>query len=250
MTVRIAVLQPSYLPWLGYFDQIARTDAFILYDDVQFDKNGWRNRNRIRVPNKDGWMWLTVPVNLSGNFGVRVKDVSIVNDQPWARKHLGSLKQYYAKARYFKEYFPFFEEIYSRSWTSLCDLNIEILMGLCSLIGLEARFYRSSELGIEGERAERLARICEYFGAKEYLTGDAAADYLATTDVFQKRGIQVIYQRYPHPIYPQCFEPFVPYLSIVDLLMNVGPASLKVLDSEKRPRSNVALPPGGMQVFR
>lgn len=248
MTIRIAVLQPSYLPWLGYFDQIARTDAFVLYDDVQFDKNGWRNRNKIRVPNKDGWMWLTVPV--SGHFGAPVKDVAIANDQPWARKHLNSIKQYYARASYFKQYFPFFEEIYSRPWTNLCELNLQTLVGLCKLIGLDARLYRSSELSINGGRVERLVRICEYFGAREYLTGDAAKEYLESSNAFQERGIRIVYQNYPHPTYPQCFEPFVPYLSVVDLLMNVGPKCLEVLDSEKRPRSDASMPTGGVQICR
>lgn len=246
MTIRIAVLQPSYLPWLGYFDQIARTDAFVLYDDVQFDKNGWRNRNRIRVPNRQGWMWLTVPVNV--HFGALIKDVAIANDQPWARKHLNSIRQYYSRAPYFKQYVPFFEEMYSRPWTNLCELNVQMLVVFCRLLGLQARLYRSSELGITGERVERLVRICEYFGAREYLTGDAAKEYLETSPAFEQRGIRVIYQNYRHPTYPQCFEPFVAYLSIVDLLMNVGPRSLEVLDSEKRPRSAASLPAGGMQV--
>lgn len=245
MSLRIAVLQPSYLPWLGYFDQIARVDAFVFYDDVQYDKNGWRNRNRIRTA--EGWQWLTVPVALTGSFGAPISEVEIVPGAPWARKHLAALAQWYSRTPWFDRYFPLLEEALSRPWERLAELDVHLTVELCRALGLPAVFYRSSELGVGGERSERLLRLCEHFGAREYLTGDAARDYLDVPS-FEARGIEVHFQEYRHPTYPQRYEPFVSHLSVVDLLFNCGEESLSTLRNEDREPAGEPLPPGGLRV--
>lgn len=224
--MRLVVLQPSYLPWLGYFDQMYKSDLFVLYDDVQYDKHGWRNRNRIKTA--QGPLWLTVPVLTHGQGLPTNRDVRIDARQPWARKHLQALRVNYAKALAFAEVFDALEPVLGRPWTHLCDLNRAMLDTLCHLLGLTRRIRWSSELDVPGQKTERLIAICRAVGADRYLTGDAASDYLDETQ-FAANGIRVEYHHYRHPVYAQRHGAFVPYLSVVDLLMNHGRESLRVL---------------------
>jgi hypothetical protein len=224
--MRLVVLQPSYLPWLGYFDQMYKSDLFILYDDVQYDKHGWRNRNRIKTA--QGPLWLTVPVLTHGQGLPTNRDARIDARQPWARKHLQALRINYAKAVAFAEVFDTLAPVLEGSWTHLCDLNRAVLDALCGLLGLTRRILWSSELDIPGQKTERLINICRALGADRYLTGDAASDYLDETQ-FAAHGIRVEYHHYRHPVYAQLHGEFVPYLSVVDLLMNHGRESLRVL---------------------
>ena len=222
----VVVLQPSYLPWLGYFDQLYKSDVFVLYDDVQYDKHGWRNRNQIKTPS--GPQWLTVPVLTHAQRKPTNLDVQIDSRQPWGRKHLQALRVHYAKAPAFAEVFPRLEAVLCQQWRRLLDVNYAALEGVCELLGLKRDIRFSSQLGIPGEKTERLIRICKAFGAETYLTGDAAKNYLDESQ-FAANGIRLEYHHYRHPIYRQLYGEFVPYLSIVDLLMNHGRESLEVL---------------------
>jgi hypothetical protein len=223
---RIVVLQPSYLPWLGYFDQLYKSDVFVLYDDVQYDKHGWRNRNRIKTDK--GPRLLTVPVLTHGQGLPTNRNARIDTRQPWARKQLQALRVNYAKAPAFGEVFDGLELVLRRPWTHLLDLNRAVLETLCRLLGLTRPILLSSELDIPGQRTERLIAICQALGADRYLTGDAASDYLDETQ-FAANDIRVEYHHYRHPVYAQLHGEFVPYLSVVDLLMNHGRESLGVL---------------------
>lgn len=223
---RIVVLQPSYLPWLGYFDQLYKSDAFVLYDDVQYDKHGWRNRNRIKTDR--GPLWLTVPVLTHGLGLPTNREARIDGRQPWARKHLQALRVNYAKAPAFGEVFDRLEPVLNRAWTHLVDVNRAVLEALCALLGLERPILLSSELDVPGQRTERLVGICRALGADRYLSGDAASGYLDETQ-FAANGIRVEYHHYRHPVYAQLHGEFLPYLSVVDLLMNHGRESLGVL---------------------
>lgn len=221
------VLQPGYLPWLGFFDQMNRSDIFVFYDDVQFDKNGWRNRNRIKSPT--GPHWLTVPVRIN-SLSQQILETEIDDRQPWARKHIGSIKQFYAHAPYLIHYLPELEELLlGRRWELLIDLDLAVIKTFCAWLGITHRMVRSSELGITGERSERLLNICRHFGTRRYLSGTAAQGYL-NVDLFADNGIEVEWQNYEHPIYPQQHGDFVPYLSILDLLLNCGDESLSIID--------------------
>ncbi|MBF0179703.1 MAG: WbqC family protein [Magnetococcales bacterium] len=224
----LAVLQPGYLPWLGFFDQLARSDIFIIYDDVQFDKNGWRNRNRVKTD--QGAHWLTVPVRQKGLTGTAIRHVEIDNNVPWGKKHLATLAQYYAKAPFAKELLPELETLLTGSWPLLVDLDLAVMQRMCHWLGLRPPSIRSSELHIAGERSERLLQLCLHFGADRYLSGNAAKEYLDLAR-FERHGIAVEWQEYRHPVYPQLHGPFVPYLSTLDLLLNVGPGSLSILRS-------------------
>jgi WbqC-like protein family len=225
-TKRIVVLQPSYLPWLGYFDQLYKSDVFVLYDDVQYDKHGWRNRNRIKTDK--GPLWLTVPVLTHGQGLPTNRDARIDTRQPWARKHLQGLRVNYAKAPAFEEVFGALEPVLGRPWTYLIDLNRAVLETLCRLLGLTRLILLSSEMDVPGQKSERLIGLCRALGAGRYLTGDAASDYLDETQ-FAAHAIRVEYHHYRHPVYAQLHGEFVPYLSVVDLLMNHGRESLGVL---------------------
>lgn len=225
-TKRIVVLQPSYLPWLGYFDQLYKSDVFVLYDDVQYDKHGWRNRNRIKTDK--GPLWLTVPVLTHGQGLPTNRDARIDTRQPWARKHLQALRVNYAKAPAFEEVFGALEPVLGRPWTHLIDLNRAVLEMLCRLLGLTRLIRLSSELDVPGQKSERLIALCRALGAGRYLTGDAASHYLDETQ-FAAHDIRVEYHHYRHPVYAQLHGEFVPYLSVVDLLMNHGRESLGVL---------------------
>jgi hypothetical protein len=222
----VVVLQPSYLPWLGYFDQIYRSDVFVFYDDVQYDKHGWRNRNKIKTPN--GWQWLTVPVQRK--FGQKIYEARISYQTPWIRKHLKSIQVNYCKAPYYnRDIERRLEEVYFKMWDYIADLDIELIKLICEILGIKGKkFVRSKDLGIKGERSERLLKICQLFKADAYLTGQSAKNYL-NEELFRENGIEVIYQNYKHPVYPQLYGEFIPYLSIIDLIFNCGPESLEIL---------------------
>jgi hypothetical protein len=230
----LAVLQPSYLPWLGYFDQMRRADVFVLYDDVQYDRHGWRNRNRIKTA--DGPLWLTVPVLHSGLGQPYINKVMVDRRTPWRRKHLSSLGQSYAKASYANEFLLAFDRVLQRDWERLVDLNYAVLTLLAGWLGVTTPIVMASELGIGGGRSERLLAICRHFGATRYLSGDAAETYL-DLQMFTTAGVEVEWQRFQHPVYPQQHGAFVPYLSAADLIMNCGPESSAILDAARRSRA-------------
>jgi hypothetical protein len=215
----VVVLQPGYLPWLGFFDQMRRADVFVYYDDAQYDKHGWRNRNRIKT--HSGPLWLTVPVRHSGAVLPKILDVEIDRRTPWARKHVTSVRQAYARAPFLHRYLPEFEALLEREWTRLVDLDLACVDLMSRWFGVRPHVERSSSLGIGGERSERLVNICQRFGAATYVSGDAAQAYL-DVELFERHGIAVEWQRYGHPTYPQLHGAFVPYLSALDLLLNCG----------------------------
>ena len=225
----LVVLQPGYLPWLGYFDLMHKADVFVHYDDVQFDKHGWRNRNRVKGPK--GPVWLTVPVRHSGRSGQSILDVEIDDGQDWRRKHISTVSQLYARAPFLPAILPRLEEILERPWGRLVDLDLAVVDWLAAELGIAKPCHRASELGIAGDRNERLLDLCRHFGATRYLSGNSAQDYLDVAR-FRAAGIDVAWHDYAHPSYAQLHGDFVPYLSVLDLLLNVGKASLAVLQQK------------------
>jgi len=220
----LVVLQPSYLPWLGYFDQMSKADVFVWYDDVQFDKHGWRNRNRIKGPK--GPLWLTVPVLQTGRSLQTISAVEINNRLSWSRKHLRSVEQLYARAPFSSDVLPRLSGILLRPWRHLVDLDIATTEWLAHEFGIATPRHRASQLGIEGDRNTRLINLCRYFQATRYISGDAARDYLEVAR-FAAAGIEVVWHAYLHPQYPQLHGDFISHLSALDLLLNAGPAASK-----------------------
>lgn len=221
--MQAAVLQPGYLPWLGFFDQLYKSDVFVVYDDVQYDKHGWRNRNRIKTP--QGVQWLTVPVFSKGL--PLIKDIKIDNKENWGKKHLQGIKQNYSKAPFFDRYIGFFEGLYDKEWNYLIDLDMEIIDYFTDTLGIKTKRVFSSELGISGTQTERLIDVCRHFNADSYLTGDSAKNYL-DENLFKEAKIELIYHNYKHPPYRQLYGEFIPYLSAVDLFFNEGDKSLEI----------------------
>ena len=220
------ILQPSYLPWLGYFAQLERSDVFVIYDDVQFDKESWRNRNRIKTAH--GPQWLTVPVLTKGKNFPTNRDIAINNAVDWRRKHLASIQQSYSKAPFIADYFPLFQRLYAREWKFLIDLNLASFEALTNALGLRREIRLSSELSVGGASVPRLIDLCRAVDADCFYEGAAGRNYIDGS-LFDAAGIRLEYQDYEHPLYPQLHGEFIPYLSIIDLLFNCGPKSLHVL---------------------
>jgi len=223
----LAAHQLHYLPWLRYFHKIALCDTFVVLDNIQFNKNGWQNRNKIKT--SLGGFLLTVPV--LQKFPQLLSEVQIDSKQPWARKHWGALRSHYLKAPHFKDHEAFFRQVYGRPWESLNELNYEILFYVSKALGLKARMVRSSDLSLKGEGTERLVSICKQLGARTYLTGAYAAQVYLEPQLFEQEGVELSFQEFECPAYPQLYPEagFVPELSIVDLLFNCGPKSLEIL---------------------
>ena len=228
----VSVHQPQYLPWLGYFHKIDKSDCFVFLDSVQYKPREFQNRNRIRT--KDGWIWLTVPVQVKGHYRQPIADVLIDNSQDWASDHRRSLQVWYAKAPFFKEHFPFFEDLYGRRWERLMELNISVIRYCLAALGMTTRVEFESELGTTEHSTARIIQLCKKLGASTYLSGTGGKDYLDEAQL-TAAGIQLAYQRFEHPRYGQQFvdsrHPFEPFMSVVDLLFNEGPASGTILRS-------------------
>lgn len=223
----IGILQPGYLPWLGFFEQIYKSDVFVIYDDVQYDKGGWRNRNRIKTPS--GVLWLSVPVLFNLSEAPLITEIKIDNKVNWRKKHLTSIRQNYAKSKYFNDYIMFFEDAYAREWEFLIDLDMFLISGLNKNLGIEDKeIVRSSTLNIRGDRIERLINLCKSFGADTFYEGISGKHYIEE-ELFQQNGISIEYQDYQHPVYRQLYGEFVPYLSVIDLLFNHGKESLAII---------------------
>ncbi|MBW2605470.1 MAG: WbqC family protein [Deltaproteobacteria bacterium] len=227
--MKVGILQPGYIPWLGFFEQVYRSNKFVLYDDVQFDKNSWRNRNRIKTP--DGPLWLTIPVRQKGHISQTLLETEIAEKKRWPRKHLNSLKSCYAKAPYFDRYIDDLSEILQQEWTCLVDLDIALIKYLLRELEITTPLIRSSELGISGKKTERLISICKALEATTFYEGAAGRNYMEEKK-FEEAGIRLEYQDYHHPTYPQLYGDFIPYLSVIDLLFNCGDESLEIIIGE------------------
>lgn len=220
----VSIHQPHFLPWLGFFEKVDRSDVFILLDNVQFEKNGWQNRNRIKGAN--GWQWLTVPVYQ--RFPQTIAETMINNTVDWRRKHWNAIVSNYSRAPYFHELRPPFEEAYRRSWDGLVDLNIHLLTVVFDLLGLHRRVCLASEYAASQTPSERLADLCAAVGGDVYLAGEGGHDYLDIS-TFEEKGIRVEFQQFQHPVYPQLFGAFEAHLSVIDLLFNCGGQSLDII---------------------
>ncbi|HEX2696071.1 MAG TPA: WbqC family protein [Anaerolineales bacterium] len=231
--MNVVILQPSYIPWRGYFHQIYKADLFIFFDDVQYDKHGWRNRNQIKTG--QGKQWLTIPVHSQGvTSGIPIKDVRIDWSKPWAENHLKALTFSYRKAPCFNKYEPLLREFFSRRDTLLADFTIDFTVALARELGIShVRFMRSSGItGVNGQKTDRLIRILERVGATHYISGPSASDYIEK-DKFAAAGISLEYMEYGYPEYHQLYPPYDPFVTILDLLFMEGENALSfILNTE------------------
>jgi len=231
--MNVVILQPSYIPWRGYFDQIRRADLFIFYDDVQYDKHGWRNRNQIKTV--QGKQWITIPVHSKGvTEGIPIKNVRIDWSKSWPQKHLNALTFAYAKAPFFRSYQPWLESVYNRENEFLADFTIDTTVELAGMLGIrDTKFMRSSEIpGVDGQKTDRLVQILQHVGAKHYLSGPSARDYIEQ-EKFDEAGITLEYIQYDYPEYPQLHPPYDPFVTVLDLLFMVGEDALSYIVSQE-----------------
>jgi hypothetical protein len=225
----VAIVQSSYIPWKGYFDLMHSADLFVLYDDVQYTRRDWRNRNRIKT--KDGVQWLTVPVETKGHYQTRIRDIR-VSDPGWGARHLARLRHAYARAPFLAAYAGVLEELYLGTATSyLSEINRRFLAALAELLGIATPLAWSDDYRLVEGRSERLLDLCRQAGARRYLSGPSARAYLDEA-IFAREGIEVVYADYAgYPEYPQLFPPFDHHVSVLDLLLNVGPEAPRYMKS-------------------
>lgn len=215
----VVIEQPNYVPWIGYFDLIRQSDVWVWYDDVQYTKRDWRNRNRIAA---DAAEWLTIPVKTGSRFAQRIAEVEIDDAQPWKRRHLGSIRRCYARAPFFEPTFAVVESAFAAGDSLLADLTIRLNEAICALLGLQPTFVRSSRQRTAADREERLRDICRAVDSNVYLSGPAARSYIDPR-AFAAAGIELRYIVYDYPPYSRGPRQFVPNLSILDALAWLGP---------------------------
>lgn len=220
--MKCVILQPSYIPWRGYFHQIQKADTFVFYDDVQYDDRGWRNRNRVKT--EQGTRWLTIPVYSQGVQVTHtpIRDVRISWDRPWARKHRETIRHSYGRAPHFERYAPLLDDFYSRRGDNLADFTIELTVALAWELGLtRTRFLRSSSLAVEGTKTDRLVALLAAVGADHYISGPSARSYI-DEEKMAAAGVTLEYMAYDYPEYEQLYPPYDPHVSILDLLFMKG----------------------------
>lgn len=225
MTV-VAIHQPNFLPWQGYFHKLLSSDIFIFLDDAQFPR-GKSYTSRVSIKSPGGPVWLTVPVKGKGDL-LPIKDISMVDTPDWQRKHLKTIENCYARAPFFKEYFPLIKELYQTDDLSLSNFNIKLITNLAQTITTK-RTARASELDVDySNQLDHLIKLVKRAGGTKYLsgTGKGSARYL-DEEAFRREGIEVLYQSFAHPSYPQLWGEFIPNLSVIDLLFNCGPVAGK-----------------------
>ena len=230
--MKCVILQPSYIPWRGYFHQIALADVFIFYDDVQYDKRGWRNRNKIKTPDgtPEGKIWGRRAGCRKGAQTERIpiNQIRIDWSKSWNEQHWSSLKHAYAKAPYFQQYNTRLEKFYSHQPDFLADFTIALTIEIASWMGFKPKFLRSSDIPSHGEKTERLISILQEQGADHYISGPSAKDYIDPA-LFSKAGIKLEYMQYNYPDYPQLYPPFDGQVSTLDLLFMTGDQAVKFI---------------------
>jgi hypothetical protein len=225
----VSINQPAYLPWLGYFHRIASSDLHIMLDHVQFEKNSFTNRNKIRTP--QGWAWLTVPVATKNQFGhLPINGLRIAAGSNWQDKHWASLRQNYSRAACFQDYMGVFEGFYKVQWNSLSELIFAMNdWMLREALGIGTPLVYSSELGVGGSKSELVLNLCRAVGASIYLSGPLGRDYLDLPS-FDAAGIEVRYHDYAHPRYAQTYPGFESHMAAADLLFNQGVDSASIMN--------------------
>lgn len=216
----LTIHQPEHLVYLGIIKKIAEADTFVIFDSVQFKKNYFGNRNKIRT--KDGWVWLNVPVQHQ-SLATTFKETRIAANTQWKEKYLKAIRIHYAKAPYFDTYYPRLETIILNATESLCELNIALLMFALDAFGIKTNVIRSSELELSNtvHGSDLCLEICKTMKADTYLAGTSGKDYLKL-NTFREAGIDVIFQDFKHPEYKQMYKGFEPYMSFIDLLFMQG----------------------------
>jgi len=237
--VILAAHQPAYLPWLGLFHKMAISDNFVVLDDVQFEKNSFINRNRIKTAQGD--MWLTVPVLMTGHIQKTIHDIEINNNVDWRSKHWKSIYLNYKKSPYFNRFSDFFEDLYKGEWIKLYDLLDYTMSFFIKELKIDTKIYIQSKLNITTKKQLLILDLCKHFNAKIFVFGALGKDY-ADSELFETNGIKILFQDYKHPAYHQLWGGgFISNMSIIDLLFNEGERSFEILMSGNINKENLQI---------
>jgi hypothetical protein len=232
-TKKVLITQSNYIPWKGYFDAINMADVFVVYDDMQYTKRDWRNRNQIKTA--QGLLWLTVPVAVKGKFEQKIFETEI-GEPNWAKKHWKTIESAYSKAPFFKQFKPVFEDLYCKAEDEkmLSNVNLLFIRSISNILGIDTEFKLSSDFELKGDKTEKLLNICLNLEATHYITGPAAKNYM-DTKLFENAGIEIVWMDYSnYPEYTQLYEDFSHNVSILDLIFNSGPNAMQLMKSFKK----------------
>lgn len=227
MPKKVIITQSNYIPWKGYFDSIAAVDTFIVYDEMQYTKRDWRNRNKIKTPN--GLKWLSIPVEVKGKFHQKINETKVA-DPNWAISHWGQLKQNYKGTPHFKEIAEWLEPLYlDCKLTYLSEVNLLFIKAINQYLSINTEILFSKDFELAEEKTEKLVKLCADVGADHYYSGPAAKEYMDESK-FKKAGISLHYWDYSnYPEYDQLHGKFEHGVSILDLLFNLGSNAVKYL---------------------
>jgi len=226
--VIVTIHQPENLPWLGFFDKIRLADVYVMLDHVQYRRRYFQNRNRIR--GAEGALWITVPVKGKGKYDQPINEVQIDNEgsRRWREKSWHSIVRCYRKTPFFGYHSTFLESLYEKTWDRLVDLNETIIRYFLSAFCIKVEIVKSSTLGVRSEKGDLMLEICGEVGASTYISGISGKEYLDRAK-FAKNNINLEFHQFHHPVYRQVYDPFIPCMSVIDLLFNYGPDGLNVL---------------------
>jgi hypothetical protein len=225
------IVQPTFMPWCGFFALIDQSDTAVLLDSVSFSKQSWQQRNRIRT--EKGLEYLTVPVKTAGRFGQKISDVEIANSD-FIVSMESKILFHYRKAQFFYDYFPtIIDTLKTKAQEqNLAQVNIQMIRLFIEILGIKTPYALSSTLNVTTERSVSLTEICEYYSCRDYLSPKGASEYLwDDRELFKEKNIKVFLQEFEHPIYSQVYDPFIPFASVLDLIFNEGPRSLEIIRS-------------------
>jgi hypothetical protein len=218
----LSIMQPTYLPWLGYFNLIKTSDIFVIYDTVQLTKRSWQVRNRIK--SKDGEMYLTIPIKkTSDRDSTKIIDAEIDYSKDWQKNHLNAIFHSYKKSKYFDEVYPIVESHLSKKHKNLSNLTSSFIIDMCDLFGIKTEILFSSEIHYQGKKSESLISICNFFKTNKYKSVKGSMDYILNDkNLFIENNIDLIWHEYTHPVYNQMYGDFLSHMSIIDCMFNVG----------------------------
>lgn len=225
----VTIHQPEHLPWLGYFNKMAKADIFVILDSVQFEKNNFQNRNRIL--GSKGAQWIGVPVLDQSRLASTIMDTNIATEKKpkWRKKYMQTIEMFYHKHPFFSDVYPIVETAISLNTEKVCDINLSMIYGFAEKLNIRPSFIKTSEMAVSGSKTELLLSICKKLNAAEYIAGSGGRAYMDLS-LFSDAGIAVSFNDYHHPVYPQMRSTeFIPYLSSMDLFMNVGFSEAKTI---------------------
>lgn len=214
-----SIHQPNYIPWLGYFYKIYKSDVFVILDDIKYIKNSYINRNKIKTP--QGSMWLTIPVVYKADLKLKINEVITKDELNWNEKHLKNIEMNYKKTKYFYDFYEVFRDLLLKDYKTICDLNIAIIKKICEVLNIDTEIKLSSELKVDGKSTERLINICKITGTDTYLSGKGGKKY-QDEELFRKNNIKLMYSDYNEKKYEQLWGDFLKKMSILDFIFNTG----------------------------